>query len=153
MGGPRNYFPRGWDCETQSADLKCDGCGGLRRHAVIRDRSSSPYFQARHNAIGAMANAECAGITVKRERLKNSDALIEQRLDTRDWTITIDSRLQPEQVAKAMEYAHGYVHTAHELRWWVELESHTRFPWRRYGFTLSSNGLPSWHSDDRDVVL
>lgn len=152
MGGPRNYFPRAWNYETSSADLKCENCGGLRPHAVVVERTSV-YCQQRYAAIEAMADAERDGITVERERLKGSDCIIKQRLDTRAWTIVIDSRLQPEKIVKAMEYAHGYIRLPSQLRWWVEMESHTRYPWRRYGFVLNANGLTTWRENDREVDL
>ena len=153
LGGPRNYFPRGWDCETQSADLKCDACGELRRHAVIRDRSSSPYFQARHNAIKAIADAEGAGIYVNRVRFEaKRDGCVEQCLDTGLWGIWIDTRLQPAQIVEAMAQAMDYINFSEKSRWWVRADSHQYYPKRWLSWFINGR-FTAWHPSYPDVEL
>ncbi|MET9326076.1 hypothetical protein [Tsukamurella sp. NPDC003166] len=153
MGGPRNYFPPGWNYETQSGNLKCDGCGGIRRHAVVRDHSSSAYFQARYAAIKSMVAAESAGIKVERVRFEvERDGCVAQRLDTGQWKIQIDSRLDPHQILEAMAQAQDYIAFAEKSRWWVRPDSHQYYPKRWLSWFVNGR-YRAWHPSDPDVEL
>lgn len=152
FGGPRNFFPRGWNCETQSAELKCGTCGGIRAHAVARERVGT-YFENRYAAIKAIGEAEAVGITVQRFRFEiDYDGEVKQRLDTGTWTISIDERLNPVQVSEVIQQARAYIDCSTATRWWVQAETPRRYPLRWLPFRLNGS-TRAWRLSDSTVVL